>query len=221
MSQQVMGHKKAFTAGAARDAYLRVMIGASSLSTAGATDSADGVQQEKSFASTDVRDVLLRTADGTRKMVANGAITAGNYVYAAASGKVGATGFICEGKALETATADGDVIEVLNVWNAPIGSGSVAATGSSQSDAAALTSQINYVSASDGTKGVLLPTAVAGLTIGVYNTVATNGLKIYPATGADINDGTANAAITIEGKTLAMLTAVDTTTWAAMYTVNT
>jgi hypothetical protein len=46
-------------------------------------------------------------------MVALTAITAGNPVYAAASGKIAATGTVFVGTALEAATADGDVIEVL------------------------------------------------------------------------------------------------------------
>lgn len=99
---------------------------------------------------------------------------------------------------------------------------SVAATGSTQSDAASLTRDcLNTVSAADGTKGVVLPAAVAGLTARVYNEHATNGLKVYPATGDDVNDGTTNAAVTIEGKTLAIFEAIDATTWAAIYTANT
>jgi hypothetical protein len=58
--------------------------------------------------------VRLRTAQGTRKMVASVAITAGDPVYAAAGGKVAATGTVFCGTALETSTADNDVIEVLS-----------------------------------------------------------------------------------------------------------
>jgi hypothetical protein len=57
--------------------------------------------------------VRLRTAQGTRKMVASEAITKGNAVYAAAGGKVAATGSVYEGTALEAAGANNDVIEVL------------------------------------------------------------------------------------------------------------
>jgi hypothetical protein len=46
-------------------------------------------------------------------MIASGAITAGNSVYAAAAGKIAASGTIVLGTALESSTADGDVIEVL------------------------------------------------------------------------------------------------------------
>lgn len=98
----------------------------------------------------------------------------------------------------------------------------VAAAGSTQSDAALLSLGVaNVVSAADGTKGVILPVGVAGDVVRVYSSVATNGLKIYPPTGGDINDGTANAAITIEGKTFALLECLDGTTWAAVFTANT
>jgi predicted RecA/RadA family phage recombinase len=98
---------------------------------------------------------------------------------------------------------------------------SVAAAGSAQGDAAALTeAALNTVSAADGTKGVKLPAAVAGAKCSAYNEHATNGLKIYPATGDDINDGTTNAAITIEGKTRADFVAIDATTWTATFTAN-
>jgi hypothetical protein len=71
--------------------------------------------------------VRLRTAEGTAKMVALVAITAGSPVYAAAGGKVAATGTVFVGTALEAATADGDVIEVLRGPNTDI---TAALTGS-------------------------------------------------------------------------------------------
>lgn len=97
----------------------------------------------------------------------------------------------------------------------------VTAAGSAQGDATGLSDGLNVVAGADGTKGVVLPAAVAGRQVSVYSSVATNGLKIYPATGDDINDGSANAAITIEGKTHAIFEAVDDATWAAIYTANT
>lgn len=99
---------------------------------------------------------------------------------------------------------------------------SVAAAGSAQGDATLLGSGLmNTVSAADGTKGVILPAAVAGgLPVYVYNEHATNGLKVYPATGDDINDGSANAAITMEGKGVAVFRPLDASTWAASYVVN-
>lgn len=64
--------------------------------------------------------VRLRTAQGTRKMVASGAITSGNPVFAAAGGKIAATGTVFCGTALEASTADNDVIEVLSGPNTDI-----------------------------------------------------------------------------------------------------
>jgi hypothetical protein len=98
----------------------------------------------------------------------------------------------------------------------------VASAGSSQTDAAALTGLTNIVTGADGTKGVKLPAAAA--TVGkarVYNAVATNGLKIYPASGDTINGGSADAAITIEGKTLAILECLDGTNWGVSFVANT
>ena len=98
----------------------------------------------------------------------------------------------------------------------------IASAGSSQSDGTALVGgTMNNVTGADGTKGVVLPVGVAGDFIEVYNAVATNGLKIYPGTSGTINGGSANAAITIEGKTHAYFRNVDGTNWAAIYTVNT
>jgi hypothetical protein len=57
--------------------------------------------------------VRLRTAEGTRKMVASGAISKNAEVYAAAGGKVAGSGTVFVGTAMEAAAADNDVIEVL------------------------------------------------------------------------------------------------------------
>jgi len=162
----------------------------------------------------------FKSAAGARDMVAASAVSVGDIVFGADDGKVDDIGFIIEGKALEAATTDGDIIKV-----APFEIGheivaTVAAAGSSQGDAAALTNPINVVTGADGTKGVVLPAAQAGLVIDVYSSTATNGLKVYPATGDDINDGSANAAVTIEGKTHSRFIAVDGSTWAAIYTAD-
>lgn len=115
MSQYVETNTKAFTAGVAIAQYLRVKLSAGKLALAVAGDKAMGVAEVAAFADGDVVSVRLSSATGTFKMVANGVITAGGLVYAAAAGKVGATGTVVEGIALESSTADGDIIEVLNV----------------------------------------------------------------------------------------------------------
>lgn len=88
----------------------------------------------------------------------------------------------------------------------------VAATGSTQGNAAALSEGLNVVSAADGTKGVVLPTAVAGMTVIVKNTAAA-ALKIYPATGGTINALSANAAYSITNLTSTLLVASSATQW--------
>lgn len=216
---------KCFDTAAAIGQYLRVKgSSAGVVAVAGAGDVALGITEEATFAASKPVSVRLKTAPGTRKMVANGAVTVFAPVYAAASGKVGTTGSVYEGIALEAASGDGSILEVLPGPSDPANGGgttSVAAAGSTIADAAALSPGMNTVSAADGTKGVLLPAAAAGTAVRVYNEHATNGLKVYPATGDDINDGTASTAITIEGKTLAFFQALDATTWAAIYTANT
>ncbi len=106
---------KTFVAGAAIGINLRVILTAGKLAAAGASDLSIGTLEAASFADGDERAVRIRTAEGTRKMVASGSITAGNPVYAAASGKVAGSGTVLEGYALESATTNGDIIEVMSL----------------------------------------------------------------------------------------------------------
>jgi hypothetical protein len=112
MSQYVETNLKGLPAGGALGQYLRV-TGATSLSLAGASTVELGTLESATFAAGDLGQVRLRTANGTAKMVAAGAITAGAPVYAAASGKIASSGTVFVGTALEAAGADNDVIEVL------------------------------------------------------------------------------------------------------------
>lgn len=89
----------------------------------------------------------------------------------------------------------------------------VAATGSDQGGAASVAAgTFTLVSAADGTKGVKLPAAVAGLYVEIKNNVNAN-LKVYPATGDAINAIAANGAYTMAGLTSAIFRAYDATTW--------
>jgi len=45
-------------------------------------------------------------------------------------------------------------------------------------------------------------------------------LKVYPPVNSAINGGSANAAIVIEGKTLALFVCTNSTNWASMFTAN-
>lgn len=99
------------TAAGAVAKYLRVKT-PGAVAAAGALDQSIGTMESDCLAAGPC-SVRLKTATGTQKMIAAAAISAGAYVYGAASGKVSsvANGNI-EGIAKEAATADGDVIEV-------------------------------------------------------------------------------------------------------------
>lgn len=88
----------------------------------------------------------------------------------------------------------------------------VAAAGSTQSNAAALSLGFNYVTGADDVKGVKLPAAVAG-SIVIIKVGPGADLKVYPNTGDKINDGTADAAFTVVDDVCFVLIAKDATDW--------
>ena len=91
----------------------------------------------------------------------------------------------------------------------------LAAAGSDQSGAAAIATHVTFVTASDGAKGVVLPTATTGKLYFIYNTINAN-LLVYPATSDDINDGTVNEPVVIVGKGIGIFLAVDSVTWSSV-----
>lgn len=93
-----------------------------------------------------------------------------------------------------------------------IKSATVAAAGTNQGTAAAVAAGFTLVSGADGTKGVVLPAASAGLVVIIKNSAAA-ALKIYPATGDAINALSANASYDITNLTSTLLVAYDATTW--------
>lgn len=122
MSQSVETPTRTFQATAAVAENLRVSFLGSTgkIAVAGASERGVGTTEFPALAADDYVAVRLWNAQGTRKMVASEAITAGADVYAAASGKIAATGTVKLGQAKEAATANNDVIEVL-----PPGSGAL------------------------------------------------------------------------------------------------
>jgi len=98
--------------------YLLVKVGtdADHVAACGATDRPLGVCYDEADAAEDYVAVFTFGAAGeTLLMIANGAVTMGDLLYTAASGKVSsyaAAGSFCVGRALTTATADGDQVEV-------------------------------------------------------------------------------------------------------------
>lgn len=114
MSQFTEGPTRTFQASAALAKYRRVRLSSGKLAYAGAanTDALGALVQATHAADEDVA-VRLLNAQGTHPCVASEAISAGATVYAAANGKVAASGTVIVGVALDAATADNDIIEVL------------------------------------------------------------------------------------------------------------
>jgi hypothetical protein len=118
------------TAGVDIGAFLRVKLsGSRTVALAGANDYGIGVNQQA--VSADERCTIRGDAEGTSKMVASAAITSGNKVYAAAGGKVAASGTKLIGTALDTATGNNSVIEVLPQFGGVVQSSSSSSSSSS------------------------------------------------------------------------------------------
>lgn len=114
MSQYVETPVRQFLSGAAIAQFLRVsLLSNGTIAVAEAGQAGVGTMEDASTAASQVVGVRLNSSHGTRKVVANAAISVGALVYAAAAGKVGASGAVAYGIALEASTADNDVIEVL------------------------------------------------------------------------------------------------------------
>lgn len=95
------------------------------------------------------------------------------------------------------------------------GTSNPAAAGTNQATATVLTSQINIVTAADGTKGVALPDTLKAKAVFIVNTVAGSSLKVYPAnsSGHTINGGGANASVNVAGGQSAWFIPVSSTAW--------
>lgn len=107
----VKGMTRTFVAGVGGvAAHTRVKLSGTTVVTAGDEESAIGVADYDASEGENVA-VRLINAGGTIECVAAGAITGGAAVYAAADGEVEAAGTSAKGFALDTATAEGDVIE--------------------------------------------------------------------------------------------------------------
>jgi hypothetical protein len=112
---------RAFKANVALGQYLRVYpLSTGKVALAGATIRGVGTTDRPALAADEPVAVRLWSAQGTRKMMASEAITAGADVYAAASGKIATTGTVFVGTALEAASGDGSIIEVMHA-NAVLG----------------------------------------------------------------------------------------------------
>lgn len=113
--------RKSFQVSETINAHLRVKRDATTgkIEDAGLADNDIGTADQAAVTSSDWIAVNLRSAQGTEYVVADGAITDDALVYTAAAGKVSATGAstsYLRGRALEAATADGDIIEILPLF---------------------------------------------------------------------------------------------------------
>jgi|GEM_PF-192836 len=91
----------------------------------------------------------------------------------------------------------------------------VAATGSDQTDAAAVAEGFTFVNSVDSGEGVILPTAAAGKICIIKNAdVSDEVLSVYPNTLDKINALTATTgSLDMAAKTSVILIALDDTTW--------
>lgn len=221
MAQFCEGNVVTYEAGAVMGQFLRVTRTAGVLQLAGVGERGIGMLEDPVFAIGDSVGVRQWNAKGTLRVVAAGAINDDAFVYAAAGGKVASVGIVLLGKAVQAAAGNNSVLEIVPLQDGPAGVSAIAATGTTAANAALLTGRFNTISAADGNKGVILQDLPIGSSQAVYNEHATNGLKVYPPTGGDINDATTDAAVVIEGKTTIQLTRLDATTWCALnFTVN-
>ena len=135
MSQWTAGAERSFPCSIAIPIHARVILSAGALAIAGANDTELGCVTQACFVPTYGvapfnAPVRLRTAQGTTKYIATGAIAQGANVYADANGGVTATvGPVKIGTALFAASANGDIIEVLRGGSSAgdIGGGPVSA----------------------------------------------------------------------------------------------
>lgn len=106
---------KTLNSAAAINIYERVILDSNGKwALAGAADKALGVALETVTAADKPLSAVLLNGAGTVKMKAGVAISVGALVYSAASGKIGVTGTNkLEGRAVDAASADGDIIEIM------------------------------------------------------------------------------------------------------------
>jgi len=124
MSQQFDSGTIPMTADAAIAQFARVIFEADGRCvTAGVAQVGDGIAQTAALAAGDVISVKTWNSSGTFKMIAIEALAVASPLYTEASGKVqdtaASTSFLFA-KALEAATADGDIIECVLRHGTPV-----------------------------------------------------------------------------------------------------
>lgn len=90
--------------------------------------------------------------------------------------------------------------------------GTVAATGSVQGDAAAITENVTEVTGADGTKGVILTDGEAAEYV-VWNSDGANNLKVYPPSGHAIAQLATNANVTLANNAVWLFRRLSSDQW--------
>ena len=119
------------------------------------------------------------------------------------------------GTTITGATISGGTVSATDITTTGglyIKSATVAAAGSTQANAAAVSDGFTLVSGADGTKGVVLPAAIAGRTVILKNNAGST-LKVWPASGDGINAITVDSNFTMLTVTACLFVAYDSTTW--------
>mgnify|MGYP001562619387 CR=1 FL=1 len=117
----------------------------------------------------------------------------------------------------ETLLIDGATTLAAGLNLTSISAALTAHVGSSQGDGAITTTVVNqYGTVANAGDAATLPTAVAGKVVIVANLAATNSMDVFPATGASIGIGSANAAKAVAAGNTYIFLAVSTTQWLAI-----
>lgn len=226
-SRNTIGFKTFTATAVALEPYVRVILdGDGLISVAGTGDYAIGMTQEYIPASGS-GIVKLINSPGSHWCQAASAVHVGDIGYTAAVGEIDdATGgtSILRRQISEDATAQGDVIQSIQVDKGALTStvfastdvGTVAASNSAQNDGTAITNRITYVTASNGTKAVVLPTCVAGLLYIIHNTVAGQTLKVFPGASDVIIPLGANNVQTLVASSTAIYFGLGAVNWACI-----
>ena len=97
-------------------------------------------------------------------------------------------------------------------YNIPSVTTGIVAAGASQGTATALSTQVNIVSSTPSSTGVILPTPTIGMRITVANTDA-NALLVYPPSGSAINALSTNNGYSVAAGTAVDFIAISSTLW--------
>ena len=160
---------------------------AASIITSGTFAETRGGTNQSTYA---LGDVLYASAANTLSKLAGN--TTGTKKFLRQTG----TGSVSAAPAWDTLVS-GDLPTPINSGFVGYSSGTLAATGTDQAGAAALTNDNTKITTSAMAVGVRLPAASAANRIVVYNSGPTLAATVYPASGESIGVGSANAGVSV------------------------